>query len=283
MRLLGFEGLIENSLDAVSSRDFAIEAVACLANLNVEMARMAEDLILWSTWEYGYIELADEYSSTSSIMPQKKNPCPLELIRGKTGAVYSALMNLLSQVKGIPSGYNRDLQESKIPIKISFETIKSSLKVLAGVYETMKINHGRLREAVDEGLSTSVDLAEALSMRYDLPFRETHIIVGKIVMKLAEQGLKMKDVKPEDVEKASLEVLGKEISITSKELQSLIDPEECVSRRRSRGSPSTPEVKRLLKSHSKIISKFEVEHQRLMRAIKESKSALREMVKKYLD
>lgn len=282
MKLLGFDGLIENSLDAVSSRDFAVEAVACLANLMADLTRMAEDLILWSTWEYGYVELADEYASTSSVMPHKKNPCPLELMRGRAGTVYSALINLLTQIKGTPSGYNRDLQESKIPVKVSFEAVKSSLKVLQGVFSTLKINRERLREAVEKGFSTAVDLAEALTMRRGISFREAHMIVGRMVAKLVSAGREMKDVKPEDVEKASQEVIGRVIHMSSKELESIIDPEKCVSRRRSRGSPAPLEVRRSLKNLRDSISRYEADHRRLSKSLGKYRETLRKKVAQYL-
>jgi len=282
MKLLGFDGLVENSMDAVSSRDFAVEAVACLANLMADLSRMAEDLILWSTWEYGYVELADEYASTSSVMPHKKNPCPLELIRGRAGTVYSALLNLLTQVKGTPSGYNRDLQESKIPVKVSFEAVKSSLKVLQGVFSTLKINRGRLREAVEKGFSTAVDLAEALTMRHGISFRESHMIVGRMVMKLANAGKGMKDVKPEDLEKASQEVLGRVIRMSSKELESAVDPERCVSLRRSKGSPAPTEVRESLRNLRETISRLEAAHQSLSENLRKYKETLRRKVAQYL-
>ncbi|MEM3071981.1 MAG: argininosuccinate lyase [Candidatus Bathyarchaeia archaeon] len=283
MKLLGFDGLVENSLDAVSSRDFAVEAVACLANLMADLSRMAEDLILWSTWEYGYVELADEYASTSSVMPHKKNPCPLELMRGRAGTVYSALINLLTQIKGTPSGYNRDLQESKIPVKVSFEAAKSSLKVLQGVFSTLKINRDRLREAVEKGFSTAVDLAEALTMRHGISFRESHMIVGRMVMKLANSGKGIRDVKPEDLEKASQEVLGRMIHMSPKELESAIDPSICVSHRRSGGSSAPMEVRRSLKNLRETMSKFEAAHQSLSKNLRKYRETLRKKVAQYLE
>jgi len=177
---LGFEGPNPNSMDAVASRDAALEFLADAAICLVHLSRLAEELVLWSSAEFGFVELADAYSTGSSLMPQKKNPDVPELVRGKSGRAIGNLVTLLTVMKGLPLTYNRDLQEDKEPVFDSARTLGDSLEVMAGTLATLRVNTERMRAAADDPLLLATDLAEAL-VREGVPFREAHEAVGKIV------------------------------------------------------------------------------------------------------
>src|SRR3989442_2789916 len=181
-KMLGFKGLIENSIDATGSRDFVAEYVGQISILMTNLSRIAEDLIIWSTSEFSFIELSDKFASTSSVMPQKKNPDVLELVRGKTAQVIGYQMGILSNLKGLPSGYNRDLQQIKISIWPASKIAISSLLVINAVFKTMKINDQKMKKAIDSGYCVALDIAEHLVKR-GIPFRSAHKIVGQLVQK----------------------------------------------------------------------------------------------------
>ena len=185
--LLGFDAVAENSLDAVSDRDFAIEFLACAALIMTHLSRMAEELILWSSSEFGYIELSDAYCTGSSIMPQKKNPDVPELVRGKTGRVNGHLLALLTLMKAQPLAYNKDNQEDKEPVFDGFDTVLASLRVYDGMFGALQVNRERLREAAGRGFTTATDLADYLVDK-GVPFRDAHEIVGRLVRLALEQG-----------------------------------------------------------------------------------------------
>jgi len=184
---LGFEGPNPNSMDAVASRDVALEFLAAGAICMVHLSRLAEELVLWSTAEFGFVELADAYSTGSSLMPQKKNPDVPELVRGKSGRAIGNLVTLLTVLKGLPLTYNRDLQEDKEPIFDTARTLADSLEVMAGALATLRVNVSRMRAAADDPMLLATDLAEAL-VREGVPFREAHEVVGKIVAHCVEGG-----------------------------------------------------------------------------------------------
>jgi argininosuccinate lyase len=177
---LGFAGPNPNSMDAVASRDAALEFLAAGAICMVHLSRLAEELVLWSSAEFGFVELADAYSTGSSLMPQKKNPDVPELVRGKSGRAIGNLVALLTVLKGLPLTYNRDLQEDKEPLFDTARTLGDSLDVMAGALATLAVNVARMRAAADDPLLLATDLAEAL-VREGVPFREAHEAVGKIV------------------------------------------------------------------------------------------------------
>jgi argininosuccinate lyase len=178
--LLGFERPAENSLDAVSDRDFAIEFAAAAAILMMHLSRFSEELILWSSAQFGFIELADSFCTGSSIMPQKKNPDVPELVRGKTGRVFGHLMALLTLMKGQPLAYNKDNQEDKEPLFDTADNLKGALKVFADLVARLTCNRERMRAAARQGFATATDLADYL-VRKGIPFRDAHEIVGKAV------------------------------------------------------------------------------------------------------
>jgi len=178
--LLGFARPAENSLDAVSDRDFVIEVAAAASILMMHLSRFSEELILWSSAQFGFVELSDAFCTGSSIMPQKKNPDVPELVRGKTGRVFGHLMGLLTLMKGQPLAYNKDNQEDKEPLFDTLDTLKGSLKVFADMMGSLICNRERMRAAALQGYATATDLADYL-VRKGIPFRDAHEIVGKAV------------------------------------------------------------------------------------------------------
>ncbi|MGA1796854.1 MAG: argininosuccinate lyase [bacterium] len=186
-RELGFDRLTENSLDAVSDRDYILEFLAHASIIMMHLSRLAEEMILWSTAEFRFIELPDALCTGSSIMPQKKNPDPLELVRGKTGRVYGNLMGLLTTMKALPLSYNRDMQEDKEPLFDTIDTLKGSLSVMTLCIEGMKVREDRMQGAVGEGFLDATDLAEYLVGK-GIPFRDAHHIVGRIVGEAVRRG-----------------------------------------------------------------------------------------------
>jgi len=186
-KLLNFESIAENSLDAVSDRDFVIEFSAAASLLMMHLSRFSEELVLWSSPLFSFVELSDAFCTGSSIMPQKKNPDVPELVRGKTGRVYGHLMSLLTLMKSQPLAYNRDNQEDKEPLFDTVDTLKDCLRVYADMIPTLKVNREAMRTAAQRGFITATDLADYL-VRKDIPFREAHEIVGKIVRYCVEQG-----------------------------------------------------------------------------------------------
>ena len=237
--MLGFKGVINNSIDATSSRDDLIEFVSTLSILMLNLSRIAEDFILWSTIEFGYVEIPDKYSSTSSLMPQKKNPDTLELIRAKTGVVSSNLFAIMSIIKGLPSGYSRDLQEIKPGIINSSYTVLDSLVILAGLVVNLKINNKRMREAADNSYAISVDVAERLIIEKRISFRSAHIIVGTLVKRAVAQGNIPLSKLTEHEIRSVLEKT--DFQIEPRELIAIIQdttPERSIESRISLGSPS---------------------------------------------
>jgi argininosuccinate lyase len=179
-RELGFVGPTRNSMDTVASRDAALEYLAAAAIAMVHLSRLAEELVLWSTAEFGFVELADAYSTGSSLMPQKKNPDVPELVRGKSGRAIGNLVTLLTVLKGLPLTYNRDMQEDKEPLFDSVSTLRDSLEVMAGTIATLEVRRDRMAQAASDPMLLATDLAELL-VRKGIPFREAHEVVGKIV------------------------------------------------------------------------------------------------------
>ncbi len=196
--LLGFEHPAENSLDAVSDRDFAIEFTAAAAILMMHLSRFSEELIIWSSAQFGFIELSDAFCTGSSIMPQKKNPDVPELIRGKTGRIFGHLMALLTLMKGQPLAYNKDNQEDKEPLFDTADNLRGALKVFADMMGALTCNHERMRAAALQGFSTATDLADYL-VRAGIPFRDAHEIVGKAVALGVREGRDLSELDLEEL------------------------------------------------------------------------------------
>ncbi|RLI29871.1 MAG: argininosuccinate lyase [Candidatus Hecatellales archaeon] len=245
--LLGFEGLVENSIDAVSSRDFLLEAACQAAILMVHLSRMAEDLVLWSSSEFGYVELPDEFASPSSIMPQKKNPCVLELVRSRAGRVCGLLAGLLASIKSVPTGYSRDLQDVKPPLWEIFNLTESTVKIFSSLVEGLKFNRERLGENALKSYASALDLAEALIKEAGLSLREAHRVVGEMVRLCLAKGLTLQEAGLPLLEKASEKTLGRKVSLSLKTFREAVNPASSPMRRATLGSPSPRETLRMLK------------------------------------
>lgn len=192
-KLLGFEGTYTNSLDAVSDRDFVSEFLFCASLIMMHLSRFSEELILWSSQEFGFIQLDDAYCTGSSIMPQKKNPDVPELMRGKTGRVYGDLMSLLTTLKGLPLAYNKDMQEDKEPLFDAVKTVKTSLAIFSPLITTLKINADKMQQGVKDGFLNATDLADHLA-KAGMPFRESHRISGEMVALCIQKNCHLEDL-----------------------------------------------------------------------------------------
>jgi argininosuccinate lyase len=192
-RELEFEAISGNSLDAVSDRDFCVEFLSSCALIMVHLSRLAEDIILYSTTEFGFVELADAVSTGSSLMPQKKNPDSMELVRGKTGRVVGHLTALLVMLKGLPLAYDKDMQEDKETVFDATDTVKACLEVTTTVLRNIRINEARARAAASSGYLNATELADYL-VRKGMPFREAHETVGRIVVEAIEQRCELQDL-----------------------------------------------------------------------------------------
>jgi argininosuccinate lyase len=185
--LLGFDSICQNSLDGVSDRDFCIELLSNLSILMMHLSRFSEEIILWSSWEFKFVELSDSYTTGSSIMPQKKNPDMAELVRGKTGRVYGDLMALLTTMKGLPLAYNKDMQEDKEGIFDAVKTAEMCLDVFCGMISTMRVCRENMLSAAQKGFINATDLADYL-VKKGMPFRSAYKISGQIVAKCIKEG-----------------------------------------------------------------------------------------------
>ena len=197
-RTLGFARTMANSLDAVSDRDFALEALAAAAITGAHLSRFAEEIVLWTTPQFGFVRLSDAFTTGSSIMPQKRNPDAAELVRGKTGRVLGALTSLTMTMKGLPLAYGKDMQEDKEPVFEAFDALELSLKAMAGMATDMRPNRRRMAEAAGAGFSTATDLADWLVRKLDLPFREAHHVAGAAVKRAETLGVGLDRLPIED-------------------------------------------------------------------------------------
>jgi len=193
-KLLGFDSVSVNCLDTVSDRDFALEILFNISTMMMHISRLSEELVMWSSYEFGFVELSDEYSTGSSIMPQKKNPDVPELLRGKTGRVYGSLMGLLTVMKGLPLAYNKDTQEDKEGVFDAVDTAIISLEILKEAIKTMEVKAHNMQSACSVGHLAATDLADYLVEKCDIPFREAHFITGKAVAKSEELKIDLSDI-----------------------------------------------------------------------------------------
>ncbi|MCK5511732.1 MAG: argininosuccinate lyase [Thermodesulfovibrionia bacterium] len=237
-RLLKFSSISNNSIDAVSDRDFVIEFLSAASLFMVHLSRFSEELVLWSSAEFGFIELPDAYSTGSSIMPQKKNPDVPELIRGKAGRVFGHLMALLVILKGLPLAYNRDLQEDKVPLFDTVDTVKACTAVLTEVMPKIKFNKKVMLKAALEGYSTATDLAEYLA-RKGVPFRESHNITGRIVKHCFEKKKSLMDLNLKEFKKFS--------KIIDKDVFDYLSVESSINKKKSYGGTAKRRVMNRIK------------------------------------
>ncbi len=232
---LGFTSVCQNSIDGVSDRDFCVEFLSDCSMLMMHLSRFSEELILWSSWEFGFIELSDSYTTGSSIMPQKKNPDMAELIRGKTGRVYGDLMALLTTLKGLPLAYNKDMQEDKESIFDACDTVRLCLSVMTPMIKTMKVRADNMKKAASAGFINATDLADYL-VRKGLPFRSAYKLSGQIVAKCIADGQLLETLPLSDYQSFS--------PLFSEDVYDAVDLENCVSRRISEGGPSISSIEK---------------------------------------
>ena len=234
--LLGFAKPTDNSLDSVSDRDFAIEFLSACSILMMHLSRFAEEIILWCSWEFKYVELDDAYSTGSSMMPQKKNPDVAELVRGKTGRVYGSLITLLTVMKGIPLAYNKDMQEDKEPVFDTIDTVKMCLPVFASMIDTMVVKPENMRRAALDGcFINATDCADYL-VKKGLPFREAYMVVGKLVHTCIEKGEKLDTLSLEEFREVS--------DCFQEDIYQALYMNNCVNGRKAIGGPAKVEVER---------------------------------------
>jgi len=245
-KLLAFPTVAANSEDAVSDRDFAVEFLSCCAILAMHISRLAEELVLWASAEFGFIELSDAFATGSSIMPQKKNPDVAELARGKTGRVYGNLVSLLTILKGLPLSYNRDLQEDKEPVFDTTDTIRRMLDVLPPMLLAIKFRVDRMQAAAAEGFMNATDLADYLVTK-GIAFREAHEIVGRIVRYCVESG--------ERLEALSLARLREFCPVFKPDVSKYITAEACVERRLSPGGTSSRRVSEAIQQAKRTLQR----------------------------
>lgn len=229
-RSLGFKGPTFNSMDSVSDRDFVTELAFCASLTSIHLSSISEELVLWSSQEFGFIEMADKYTTGSSIMPQKKNPDIAELIRGRSGAINGSLVTMLMMIKGLPLSYNRDLQEDKKPVMESLDSLNSCLTMMSKVISTMKVRSDVMLSKVTSGFINATDLADYLVTK-GVPFREAHGIVGASVRYCIDNGKKLDDLSVEEFNKFS--------PLITDDVYQFIDVRNCVERRSSFGGTSS--------------------------------------------
>ena len=248
-KALDFDAPMSNSLDGVSDRDYALELMSALSILMMHLSRFSEEVILWCSWEFKFIELDDAYATGSSIMPQKKNPDVAELVRGKTGRVYGDLMSLLTVMKGLPLAYNKDMQEDKEPVFDAIDTVEMCLPVFAAMIDTMTVRTDNMRKAAGKGFINATDCADYLTKK-GMPFRDAYTVTGKLVAACTAQG--------KTLEELSLDELKAVSELFDQDVYEAIKLENCMALRNSYGGPAVSETTRqigaieaFVKAHTK--------------------------------
>lgn len=236
--LLGFDNVYPNSMDAVSDRDFILEFLSIASILMVHLSRLSEEMVIWSSQEFQFIELDDSFSTGSSIMPQKKNPDVPELLRGKTGRVFGDLIGLLTVLKGLPLAYNKDLQEDKEGMFDTVDTLEGSLTLLAPMLDTMTVNTKTMRKAVTQDYSNATDIADYLATK-GMPFRQAHEIVGQTVLYAIEKGKYLLDLQLDEYKTFS--------PLFEEDVFETLTPEHVVEARKSKGGTAPDQIKQQLK------------------------------------
>ena len=259
---LGFDGVTHNSLDAVGDRDFLLETVAALAICAVHMSRISEELVLWSSQEFGFVRMSDAFTTGSSMMPQKKNPDMAELVRGKCGRVVGDLVALLVLLKGLPLAYNRDLQEDKPPVFDAFDTVDACLEVLAGSIATARFDAERMRAALSEGFLDATEAADYLAA-HGVPFRQAHQVVGRLVRYALEQGKRLSEL--------TLQELQAEHGAFAQDVYQALDPETAVERRNLAGGPARARVQSELKALRERLASWATDVDNVVRSIRDIK------------
>ena len=245
---LGFSRVTDNSLDGVSDRDYCMELCGCLSILMVHLSRLSEEIILWCSWEFKFVELDDAFSTGSSIMPQKKNPDVCELVRGKTGRVYGDLMTLLTMLKGIPLAYNKDMQEDKEAVFDAIDTVKQCLRVLTPMFATMELCKDNMKKAALRGFINATDCADYLTKK-GMPFRDAYKTVGQLVAQCVREDKSLADLTLEEYRAHS--------ELFAEDVYEAIDLKTCVRGRNVIGGPSPEEVSRQIAVIERFIKERE--------------------------
>jgi len=280
MELLGFDGLIENSIDAVRSRDFLLETLAALSVMAVNLSYLLEDLIIWSSMEFGLIELPDEFTSTSSIMPQKKNPDVLEVMRARMGLILGNFIAVSIVLKSLPSVYNLDFQEATPRLWDACEVMRESLKVLSELVRGLKVKVENIDKPIYSFMAAT-EVANMLVRKYGIPFRVAHKIIGSLVKILLESGKTLKDVTPRLLAEVSANFLSNPIQVKEEDLHIAVSLAGFLESHSVRGGPSRREVKRMLSERKILLSKFRDETLRLKETLSSSRDRLNSLAKLY--
>ena len=244
--LLGFYGPTLNSMDGVSDRDYLIEFLSALSTIMMHLSRFSEEVIIWNSNEYQFVEIDDAYSTGSSIMPQKKNPDIAELVRGKTGRVYGALMSLLTTMKGIPLAYNKDMHEDKELSFDAMDIVKGCLALFNGMLATMKFNKEKMHDSANKGFTNATDAADYL-VNHGVPFRDAHGIVGRIVLYCLDKKIAIDDM--------SLDELKAICPVFEEDIYEAISMETCVNKRLTVGAPGKDAMEKVIALHKEYLSK----------------------------
>ncbi len=245
---LGFESITLDSMDGVSDRDFVIELLSALSMIMMHLSRFCEEIIIWNSQQYKFVEMDDAYSTGSSIMPQKKNPDMAELIRGKTGRVYGHLMAMLTVMKGIPLAYNKDMQEDKEGVFDAIDTIKMCLPVFTRMIDTMTINKDNMRRAARRGFMNATDAADWL-VKQGVPFRDAHAIIGRLVLYCIEHEKELDELTLEEFKAVS--------DVFTQDIYRAIDLDTCVNSRTVAGGPSEEYIKGLVELNKKYLAELD--------------------------
>lgn len=243
--LLGFDCATANSMDSVSDRDYIVELLNDLSIIMMHLSRFSEEVILWNSNEYGFVEIDDAYSTGSSIMPQKKNPDIAELVRGKTGRVYGALMSMLTTLKGLPLAYNKDMQEDKEFTFDAIDTVKGCISLFDGMLATMKFNNKRMEESAKKGFTNATDAADYL-VNHGVTFRDAHAIVGQLVLFCIDKGISLDDMTLEEYKAVS--------PVFEEDIFEKISIKTCVEKRNTKGAPGRDAMKEIIKANEKYLS-----------------------------
>lgn len=247
-RELGFNSACRNSMDGVSDRDFVLEFLAVASNLMLHLSRLSEEVILWNSKEYSFIELADQYTTGSSIMPQKKNPDLAELVRGKTGRVIGNLNQMMITIKGLPLAYNKDLQEDKEGLFDSVETVKTILQLYPEMIKTMTVNKKAMKKAASTGFLNATELADYLAEK-GIPFRQAHQIVGEAVLFASEKEKELDQLKASEWK----QLLAEYIEVDAEELKEKLSVEAAVNSHATKGGPAFKESRRIIKEEKEFL------------------------------
>ncbi len=279
--LLGFDKVLENSIDAVGSRDFILETLANLTLIAVDLSRMAEDFIIWSSPDFKIIELPESFAFTSSIMPQKKNPDVLEVVRARMSSILGNFLTSATTMKALPSGYNLDFQEITPKLWESLETVATSLNILAELIKDLKVSKDVFSKPVLK-FSTTTEMANLLVKKYSIPFRTSHKIVGALVKTLIAKKLSISDTTPELLQKIAKNSANLNLQVKEADIQASIDPAKFVESHKVKGGPSPLEVKRMIKNRKQLIAKSKMNLKAKKGKLDEADSQLESLVSGYL-